>query len=190
MGTTRLSGMLFRRLLVIETALPASVTRARVREFASSRERCELEAFRRRQLIGWRLSEANQDRLFQPEYGDSLSIDGARFVALVEPAASGSRIRGYVALSALTSILVSAFIVTLILAAMVTLAQRQQPAPTVLAIASTIVVGSVLMVRYRLRSTTRLVQDRLGRHINVAISSSSTSRRSAFAPRSRRCRHA
>ena len=68
--------MVFSRPMVIESRLTPSATRARVSAFATSTEMPNLEAFRRRQIVSWRLSKANEDFLFQPEYGDSLDIEG------------------------------------------------------------------------------------------------------------------
>lgn len=153
--------MLFSRPLILDSTLPVAVARSRVRELATSRGLPELEAFRRRQIIGWRLSELHEDFLFQPEYGDALSVEGARFIGLVEPAPSGSRIRGYVTVSALTKIVVSAFMLFVILAAMVSLGQAREPAAKVLGMASAMLGGAVLLVRYSLRSTSRLVEARL-----------------------------
>src|SRR5438105_15425554 len=115
--------MVFSRPLVIESRLTPSATRARVRAFATSREMPNLEVFRRRQIVSWRLSKANEDFLFQPEYGDSLDIEGARFVGLVEPAGSGSRIRGHVVAAPLTRIVISIFMLDVVVAAMGALRQ-------------------------------------------------------------------
>lgn len=153
--------MLFRRPLILDSAPPVTVARARIRAFATSRGLPELEAFRRRQIIGWRLSELNEDFLFQPEYGDQLDIDGARFVGLVEPAGAGSRIRGHVVASPLMKIVVSAFILAVSFAVAVTLSQGREPAAKVLAIAALMLGTAVLMVRYSLVSTSRLVEARL-----------------------------
>jgi hypothetical protein len=153
--------MLFSRPLVIESFLTVSVTRSRVRTFATSRELPTLEAFRRRQIVSWRLSETNEDFLFQPEYGDSLDIDGARFIGLVEAAASGSRIRGRVIAAPLTTAVMSIFMLGVVFAATAGLVQGTQPATKVLGIASLMLGAAVLMVRYSVRSTSRLVEARL-----------------------------
>jgi hypothetical protein len=153
--------MLFSRPLVIESFLTVSVTRSRVRTFATSRELPTLEAFRRRQIVSWRLSETNEDFLFQPEYGDSLDIDGARFIGLVEAAASGSRIRGRVIAAPLTTAVMSIFMLGVVFAAAAGLVQGTQPATKVLGIASLMLGAAVLMVRYSVRSTSRLVEARL-----------------------------
>jgi hypothetical protein len=153
--------MLFSRPLVIESFLTVSVTRSRVRTFATSRELPTLEAFRRRQMVSWRLSETNEDFLFQPEYGDSLDIDGARFIGLVEAAASGSRIRGRVIAAPLTTAVMSIFMLGVVFAATAGLVQGTQPATKVLGIASLMLGAAVLMVRYSVRSTSRLVEARL-----------------------------
>lgn len=153
--------MLFSRPLVIESFLTVSVTRSRVRTFATSRELPTLEAFRRRQMVSWRLSETNEDFLFQPEYGDSLDIDGARFIGLVEAAASGSRIRGRVIAAPLTTAVMSIFMLGVVFAAAAGLVQGTQPATKVLGIASLMLGAAVLMVRYSVRSTSRLVEARL-----------------------------
>jgi hypothetical protein len=153
--------MLFGRPLIIESPLTASATRERVRAFATSRDMPTLEAFRRRQIIGWRLSDANEDFVFQPEYGDSLNVDGARFVGLVEPVASGSRIRGYVVISPLMRIVMSTLMLAVVAAAIVGLGQGREPAAKVVAIASTMLGTALLMVRYSLRSTSQVVEARL-----------------------------
>lgn len=153
--------MLFSMPLSIDSALSAGEARERVRAFATSRDLPLLEAFRRRQIVGWRLSRVDESFLFQPEYGDTLNVEGARFVGLVEPAGSGSRIRGYVVVAPLTKIVASVVVLAVLAAAMATLAQAQEAAAKVLAIASTMIGGTLLMLRYSLRSTSRLVDARL-----------------------------
>ena len=153
--------MLFSRPLSIDSALAVSVTRTRVRSFAASRELSELEAFRRRQIIGWRLSESNENTLFQPEYGEALNIDGARFVGLVEAQGGGSRIRGFIVLSPLMRIVMSVFMLAVVVATTIALGQGREPPVNVLSIAATILAVVMLTVRYTLRSATRNVADRL-----------------------------
>ena len=160
--------MLFSRPLSIDSALAVSVTRTRVRSFAASRELSELEAFRRRQIIGWRLSESNEDDLFQPEYGEALNIDGARFVGLVEAQGGGSRIRGFIVLSPLMRIVMSVFMLAAVVASTIVLAEGREPAVNVLSIAATSVTVVTLAVRYTLRSASRHVEDRLRRCLEHA----------------------
>ena len=160
--------MIFRRPLIIDSTLTPSATRERVRAFATSRALPVLEAFRRRQIIGWRLSEAKEDFLFQPEYGDALDIQGARFVGLVEPAGSGARIRGYVVMSPLGKVVMSIFMLFVLFAAVATFGQGREPTVKVLAIASTMLAAALLMVRYSLRSTSHLVETRLKQCLEAA----------------------
>jgi hypothetical protein len=160
-GSNRLAGMIFSRPLVIESTLSAGASRERVRAFATSRDLPSLDAFRRRQIIAWKLSESKEDFIFQPEYGDSLNVEGARLVALVEPLGSGSRIRGHVITSPITRIVMSVFLSAVVIAAMATLAQGREPTARVLAIASLMLGAALLMVRYDLRSTSAIVEARL-----------------------------
>jgi hypothetical protein len=153
--------MVFSRPLIIESTVTPSAARARVSAFATSRETPSLEAFRRRPIVSWRLSKANEDFVFQPEYGDSLDIDGARFVGLVEPAGSGSRIRGRVFASPLTRIVMSIFMLAVVFAALAALRQGSESSAKVLSIASTMLGAALLMARYNVRSTRRLVEARL-----------------------------
>ena len=139
----------------------ASEARARVRAFAASRDMPDLEAFRRRQIVSWRLSKPKEDFLFQPEYGDSLNVDGARFLGLVEPIGSGSRIRGRIVVSPLMRIVMSVFMLAVVVAAVGALRQGEEPATKVLTIALVMLGAALLMVRYSLRSTSRLVEARL-----------------------------
>lgn len=164
----RLIGMAFSRPLVIESALSASQMRARVRAFATTRDLPELEAFRRRQIVSWRLSKANEDFLFQPEYGDLLDFEGARFVGLVEPAAAGSRIRGNVVASPLTKLVTSVSMLFVTIATLAALAQGREPAVKVLGIASITIAGTLIMVRYSLRSTSRVVEARLREYLEAS----------------------
>jgi hypothetical protein len=139
-----------------------------VNAFATSRDMPTLEAFRRRQIVGWRLSKANEDFLFQPEYGDTLSVEGARFVGLVEPATSGSRIRGHVVAAPLTKIVMSAFMLAVVFAAMMALREGNQSPAKVLSIASLMLGATLLMVRYSVRSTSQLVTARLRQCLEAA----------------------
>jgi len=160
--------MLFSRPLTIESPLAASVTREQVRTFATSRGLPQLEQFRRQLIIGWRLSQAHEDFLFQPEYGDSLDIEGARFIGLVEPAPSGSRIRGQVVASPVIKIIMSVFMLAVVFAAISALRQGSEPATKVLSMASVMLGSAVLMARYSLWSTSRLVEARLRQSLAAA----------------------
>lgn len=162
--------MLFRRPLVIESTLPVSAARAAVRACAHVEEMPNLEAFRRRQIIGWRLSTVKEDFLFQPEYGDLLSVEGARYVALVEPASSGSRVRGRVVVSLFTRIVTSVLMIFVVVAAIAALGQGTQPASRILSIASAMLATAVIMIRYSLWSTSRVVEMRLRQCLSVSAS--------------------
>jgi len=153
--------MLFTRSLVIDSSLTPSATRARVRAFATSRDLPSLESFRRRQIVSWRLSQANEDSLFQPEYGESLDIDGARFIGLVEPLGSGSRVRGRVVLGPLVRIVMSIFMLAVVWVAVAAVGSNQEPATRILAIASTALGAALLMVNFGTRWTSRLAEVRL-----------------------------
>jgi hypothetical protein len=159
--------MLFSRPLMIESTLTASVARTRVRTFAASSEMPD-EAFRRRQIVGWRLSQSSEDFLFQPEYGDTLDVEGARFIGLVESVGSGSRIRGLIVASLLTKIAMGMCMLTIVFATVMALGQGTQPPAKVLGIALVTFGGTVLMVRYGLRSTSRLVEARLRQSLEAS----------------------
>jgi ABC-type multidrug transport system fused ATPase/permease subunit len=160
--------MPFSMPLIVECPLPASVTRARVRAFSTSRHVPVLEAYRRRQIVGWRLSRSNEEFLFQPEYGDALDVQGARFIGLVEPFGSGSRIRGQVVAAPLMRILASVLMLAVALAVTAALAQRREPATKVLTIGALMLGAMVMMMQYSLRSTSRLVEARLRQCLEVA----------------------
>ena len=160
--------MIFNRPLIIESPLPANATRVQVRMFATWRDMPKLEAFRRRQIVGWRLSQANEDFLFQPEYGDSLDIEGTRFVALVESARWGSRIRGHVIAAPLTRIVMTTFMLVVVVATLAALREESEPAAKVLSMAAIMLGGALLMVRYSLRSTSRFVEVRLRQCLEAA----------------------
>jgi len=160
--------MLFARPLTIDSTLPVPVARARMRACATKPYVADLAAFRRRQIIGWRLSEANESFLFQPEYGDTLDMDGARFVGLVEPLGTGARIRGLVMVSPLTKIVLSVWMIAVVAATVASLRQATESPSRVLGIAALMVGAAVVMVRYSLWSTSRVVQTRLRQSIDVA----------------------
>jgi hypothetical protein len=132
-----------------------------MRACAASRGIPDLATFRRRQIIGWRLSQASESFLFQPEYGDSLTVDGARFVGLVEPLRTGSRIRGRVVASPLTKAVMSVCMLVVAVATVVALGQGQEPPAKVLSIAGLMMSAAVLMARYSVWSTGRIVETRL-----------------------------
>lgn len=141
-----------------------------MRACAHVEEMPNLEAFRRRQIIGWRLSTVKEDFLFQPEYGDLLSVEGARYVALVEPASSGSRVRGRVVVSLFTRIVTSVLMIFVVVAAIAALGQGTQPASRILSIASAMLATAVIMIRYSLWSTSRVVEMRLRQCLSVSAS--------------------
>ena len=153
--------MLYTRSLAFESPAPAAVVRARLRRYAMSRDRLDLAAFRRRQIIGWRLSEANDGLLFQPEYGDSLDVDGARLHALVEPTRAGSRIRGRILLSPPMRMVTSALMLAVVAAMIGALSLGAEDPARVLEMAALVCGAMVVMVRYRLSSMSRLVEARL-----------------------------
>jgi hypothetical protein len=157
----RLMHMPFSLPLMIESPLSPSETRERVRAFSTSRDMPVLEAYRRRQIVGWRLSRSHEQFLFQPEYGDTLDVQGARFVGLVEPFGSGSRIRGHVVIAPLTRIISSVLMLAVVLAAMIGIAQGSAPVARIFAIAALMLGALLLMLRYSLRSTRQLAEARL-----------------------------
>jgi hypothetical protein len=111
--------------------------------------------------VGWKLSEAHDDFLFQPEYGDSLDVDGARFVGLVEPTDSGSRIRGRTVVSPLMRVVLSVWMLAVVVAVAATLREGTEPTSKVLGIALVMLGAAVMMVRYSLWSASRLIEARL-----------------------------
>jgi len=158
--------MLFDRPLIIESGLSVALTRARLRACASSPYVADLDAFRRRQIIGWRLSEANESFLFQPEYGDLLDIDGARFVGLVEPVGNGARIRGRVVVSPLAKIVSSLWMLAVAVAMLVALRRGMDAPPNVLGVGTLMLAAALTTVRYRLWSASRDIHDRLRQRLD------------------------
>lgn len=160
--------MLFRRPLIIESRLSVALTRARLRACASSPYLADLEAFRRRRIIGWRLSEASESFLFQPEYGDLLAIEGARFVGLVEPVGEGSRIRGRIVAAPLTKIVLSLWMVAVVAAMLAALRQGTEAPARVLGIGGLMLGVAATMVRYSLWSASRDVDARLRQSLDAS----------------------
>lgn len=107
------------------------------------------------------MSEANEGFLFQPEYGDSFDVDGARLQALVEPTGAGSRIRGRIILSPLTRIMTSAWMIALAAATIGALRLGEESPARVLGIGALVFGATFVTVRYRLSSMGRLVEARL-----------------------------
>ncbi|HEV8235339.1 MAG TPA: hypothetical protein VGP84_12115 [Gemmatimonadaceae bacterium] len=163
--------MVFSQKLVIESTLSAGAARARMRAFATSRDMANLEAFRRRQIVSWRLSKASEDFVFQPEYGDILDIEGAQFVGLVEPTGFGSRIRGHVVAARLTRIVMSTFMLAVVFVAIAALREGNESPAKILSIAAMGLGGALLMLRYGARSTRRLVEARLRRCLEASEAS-------------------
>jgi len=160
--------MLFHRPLIIESRLPVPLARARLRACASSPYVADLEAFRRRQIIGWRLSEMNESFLFQPEYGDLLNIEGARFVGLVEPVGDGSRIRGRIVAAPLTKSVLSLLMFAVVAAMLVALRQGTDAPARVLGISGLMLGTTLTMVRYSLWSASQDVQARLRQSLDAS----------------------
>ena len=160
--------MLFHRPLIIESGLSVALARARLRACASTPYVADLEAFRRRQIIGWRLSQANENFLFQPEFGDILDIDGARLVALVEPVSAGSRIRGRVVVSALTKFVLILWMFAVVAAMLVALRQGTEAPTRVLGIGALMLGAAVAMARYSLWSASRDIQARLRQRLDTS----------------------
>lgn len=160
--------MMFSRALTIESTLPAAAVRSRLRARAGSGDIADLAAYRRRQIIGWKLSEAGEDFLFQPEYGDTLDVEGARLVGLVEPFGAGSRIRGRITVSPFTRIVLSVWMLAVALATVVALDQGREAPSKVLGISALLLGAAVVMVRYSLWSTRRLVESRLRQSLDVS----------------------
>ena len=157
--------MLFTRPLIVESGLSVPLTRARLRECATKPYVADLAAFRRQQIIGWRLSEASESFLFQPEYGDTLDVEGTRFVGLVEPLGAGSRIRGLIKASPLTKVVMTVWMLAVVVAAVAGLRQGTDAPARVLGIAALMFGVAVVLVRYSLWSTSRVVEARLRQSI-------------------------
>ena len=160
--------MLFQRPLTLESGLSVALTRARLRACAASPYVADIETFRRRQIIGWRLSEASESFLFQPEYGDLLDIEGSRFVGLVEPAGDGSRIRGRVVVSPLTKIVLIFWMFAVVAAVFVALRQGTDAPVRVLGIGGLMLGAAVTMVRYNLWSASQDVRSRLQQSLDAS----------------------
>lgn len=164
-------GMLFSRPLAFEAAVSVPVARTRLRTYATSRDTLDLAAFRRRQIIGWRLSEANESFLFQPEYGDTLDVEGTRLFALVEPAGAGSRVRGRIIVSPLTKILISVWMLGVAAVTLRALTLGDESPARVLRIGVLLLGASVLLARYRLSSVSRRVEARLRERLETSRTS-------------------
>ena len=160
--------MLFRRPLIIESRLSVVLTRARLRACATTPYIADLESYRRRQIIGWRLSEMNESFLFQPEYGDILDVEGARFVALVEPVGAGARIRGFVMASPFTKVALSVWMVAIAAATIIALREATQPPGRLVGMAALMIAAAVAMVRYSLSSTSRIIAAQLHTRMNAS----------------------
>lgn len=160
--------MPFSRALTLESALPAAVVRSRLRVRAASPGIVDLAAFRRRQVIGWRLSEAGDSCLFQPEYGEALDVAGKRLIGLVEPLGEGSRIRGRITVSPLTRILASVWMLAVSVATLVALGEGHEAPAKVLGISALMLGVAVVMMRYSLWSTSRIIESRLRRRLDVS----------------------
>ena len=171
--------MLFTRSLAFESTASAPVARERLRTYAASRDRLDLAAFRRRKIIGWRLSEANEGILFQPEYGDDFAVDGARLQALVEPVNTGSRIRGRIILAPLARIVTGVWMLAVAALTVGALRFGEEASARVLGIGALVFGATFVMVRYRLSSMGRLVEARLRQSLEEPGSHASHPRRRA-----------
>lgn len=104
------------------------------------------------------MSEANEGLLFQPEYGDSLDVDGTRFHGLAEPAGEGSRIRGRIIVSPLTRVVTSVWMIVALAATFALLS---------VGIGALMCGAAVVVVRYRLASMRRRVEARLRQRLEA-----------------------
>lgn len=163
--------MLFSRPLAFEAAVSVPVARTRLRAYATSRDALDLAAFRKRQIIGWRLSEANESFLFQPEYGDTLDVDGTRLFALVEPTSAGARVRGRIVVSPLTKMLISLWMLTVAVVTIRAFALGEEAPARVLEMGALLLGGAVLFARYRLSSMSRRVEARLRERLEASRAS-------------------
>jgi hypothetical protein len=163
--------MLFSRPLAFEAAVPVPVARTCLRAYATSRDALDLAAFRKRQIIGWRLSEANESFLFQPEYGDTLDVDGTRLFALVEPASAGSRVRGRIVVSPLMKTLISVWMLTVAVVTIRALTVGEEAPARVLEMGAGLLGAAVLVARYHLSALSRRVQARLREHLEASRAS-------------------
>lgn len=163
--------MLFSRPLAFEATVSVPVARTRLRTYATARDSLDLAAFRRRQIIGWRLSEANESFLFQPEYGDTLDVEGTRLFALVEPAGAGSRVRGRIVVSLLTKILISVWMLAVAVVTIRALSLGEEAPSRVLGMGALLLGAAVLVARSRLSSMSRRVEARLREHLEASRTS-------------------
>ena len=164
-------GMLFSRSLAFEATVPVLVARSRLRAYATSRDRLDLAAFRKRQIIGWRLSEANESFLFQPEYGDTFDVHGARLLALIEPAGAGSRVRGRILVSRPAKLLISVWMLAVAVMMIRALTLGDEAPARVIERGALLFGAAVLVSRYCLASMRRRVEARLREHLEASRAS-------------------
>jgi len=110
----------------------------------------------------------NESFLFQPEYGDLLNIEGARFVGLVEPVGDGSRIRGRIVAAPLTKSVLSLLMFAVVAAMLVALRQGTDAPARVLGISGLMLGTTLTMVRYSLWSASQDVQARLRQSLDAS----------------------
>lgn len=147
--------------LRIESALAPDAVRSAIQRMVAARLLIDTPRFRRRQIIGWKLAERANDFVLQPNYVGSLSNQSVRFVGTIEATSTGSRILGRVTHPWYTRIVTSVFIVFVLIAVVSTLAEGREPAEKVVAIATTMLAGAVLLVRLSLSSTAGLIEEGL-----------------------------
>ena len=114
------------------------------------------------------MSEANERFLFQPEYGDTLDVEGARLFALVEPTGAGSRVRGRIVVALLTKILISVWMLAVAVVTIRALSVGEKPPSQVLGMGALLLGAAVLVVRYRLSSMSRRVEARLRERLEAS----------------------
>ncbi|HKN64707.1 MAG TPA: hypothetical protein VJW73_00425 [Gemmatimonadaceae bacterium] len=147
------------------------VARTRLRAYATSRDQLDLAAYRKRQIIGWRLSEANESFLFQPEYGETFDVEGARLLALIEPASAGSRVRGRLIVSPLTKIVIGVWMLTVAVVTFRALSLGEEAPATVLRRGALLLGAAVIFARYCLTSMSRRVEARLRERLEASPTS-------------------
>ena len=144
--------------LTVDSPLPPTVALDRIRKMVAAGEGIDGPAFRWRQILGWIFTERRDVFSLQPRYGDGLNSNGTRFVGTIEQRGRGSRIEGRVIVGLLTRAMMSIWLTAVAVAPFIVLVQRTQPAAVAFVGAAAMIGAGVLLIRYSLSSTRKLVE--------------------------------
>ena len=154
---------LYRRSLVVDTALSPEDLRDRIRFMVEKRLLPKTRRFRLRQIAGWAYKEREAGFMLRPDPSSADGITGPYFLGRIEADGCGSRIVGFVREYWLTQVIATALMVGMVAMTVAALRENSwmfsREVARVVAFTSIMVAVCLLLVRFNLRTNEKMIRD-------------------------------